>query len=293
MEPEHLSTHVVSPWDDGEVDPATLVEATVRLRVGTFFGRYVGLNSIDLTRRAVAESAPGTMAIFAKDTSCEAVGLRFNGQDIDITGDVHSNGSFTANGEDIHADSATARDCLPAYPDISGPNIGWRTNRMPDLHNTDVEWPQWFDQGTFACDFTGTDIIINAVNITPGTYCASKEIKVEQDGAKGNVTFLAPKISLKKGHDFTARQQGVVIFATDVEEMVLNTDNSTFRGILFHPGGAATPDSPCPPKPKGRIVVNGFDNTIIGMVEACEVHLNGEGFNVVGGGGARQLALRQ
>ena len=82
--------------------------------------------------------------------------------------------------------------------------------------------------------------------IKSSTYCSNKEIKIETDGLTGNVTFLAPKISLKKNHNFTAHQNGVVVFATSDEELVLNTNGTTFNGFIFHPGNTTSPTSPCP-----------------------------------------------
>ena len=95
---KHLSTRVVSPYK-GDI---SRVEATVRIRVRTFFGRIVGLDWIDLTRRAVAERLVGSgdWAIYSHDfTGCDAgEGLEFDGgHGININGRVHSNARYHVN----------------------------------------------------------------------------------------------------------------------------------------------------------------------------------------------------
>ena len=72
------------------------------MRVRTFFGIYVGLQHIDLVRRAVAEKQVGVgdWAIYSHDyTGCDAgEGLEFdNGPGIVIDGRVHSNARYHVN----------------------------------------------------------------------------------------------------------------------------------------------------------------------------------------------------
>ena len=81
--PRHVSTRVRSPYRG---DP-NLVEATVRMHVGTFFGRYVGLGSVAVERRAVAEREPppGQQAIYADSSDC-GFSLKFNGENTEHPG---------------------------------------------------------------------------------------------------------------------------------------------------------------------------------------------------------------
>ena len=95
---KHLSTRVLSPYKS----ETKYVEATVRMRVRTFFGVVVGLNHIDLVRRAVAEKQVGSgdWAIYSHDFfGCDAgEGLEFdNGPGIIINGRVHSNARYHVN----------------------------------------------------------------------------------------------------------------------------------------------------------------------------------------------------
>ena len=100
-EPVHVSTKVISPFEGD----ATLVEATVNMKVRTFFGRYVGLGGVELTRRAVAEQSvgEGRYAIYAHSAGCPTTGgtsLLFGGEHHTINGRVHSNGEYRVNNSD-------------------------------------------------------------------------------------------------------------------------------------------------------------------------------------------------
>lgn len=78
-----------------QADP-TMVEATVHMKVGTFFGKIVGLHDVKVKRRAVAEQSQGVndVAIHAHDTNCGNDALVLNGKNMDIDGVVESNGFF-------------------------------------------------------------------------------------------------------------------------------------------------------------------------------------------------------
>ena len=76
-----------------------MVEATVKLRVRTFFGKLVGISWIDLTRRAVAEQQSGlkrTMAIYVNSVRLRHAGesLEFDGENMHIHGWVHTGGGL-------------------------------------------------------------------------------------------------------------------------------------------------------------------------------------------------------
>jgi hypothetical protein len=303
-EPRHLGTSVISPYlPENAAHPAdSYVEAKVTIAVRTFFGRIINKDFIRITRRAVAESAPGDMAIYARSKSCTDIGVRLNGENMDIDGGVWSNGSFTANGNNIDAESTDVggvNNCAPQTSSCPGCDLG-NGNATPNTHTEYLPWPVWFEQGEFSClngggqdtlKFESGSPYVSGSTINSGTYCATKEIIVDIDGLHGTVTFLAPKVSLKKGHHFTAHSNGVVIFATGTDELVLNTDNTTFVGFIFHPGNSVSATSDCPPGPQGRILINGENNTVDGMLAGCEVHTNGKGLNVTGKSGKRAVSL--
>jgi hypothetical protein len=169
-----------------------MVEATVRMRVGTFFGRVVGLHWVDVERRAVAERIQGDskMAIFTGSTDCSK-GLLINGKNIDVTGHVHSNGQFKVNSakkpDHFTATSATAvglENCKaeldpPGPPSGTVETAGAEYGAGPDWLPQDgpeLQWPDWFYPADFgwyepegigpgSCTYKGEDIIVDATEL--------------------------------------------------------------------------------------------------------------------------------
>lgn len=182
-EPLHLSTRVRSPYGGD----ANLVEATVRMRVRTFFGRITGLDWVDVERRAVAERLTGQskLAIFAGSADCSK-GLLVNGKDVDVTGHVHSNGQYDIKAasppHEFMATSGTVGDggCTPLVdppgpsPTVAGAQYDdgdWLPDTAPEL-----QWPNWFSPADFGwylpkgsgpglCQYKGEHIEVTATHL--------------------------------------------------------------------------------------------------------------------------------
>jgi hypothetical protein len=182
----HLSTRVRSPYDGD----ASMVEATVRMRVGTFFGRIVGMPWLELERRAVAERLVGEtkLAVFAGSTDCEK-GLRIDGDNITVTGHLHSNGEYTVNGaarpNHFRATSGTyaLENCPPETqppgppPEAAGAQYGAGPDWDPQ-EGLELQWPDWFypaDYGWYLpqqqpaapgrCTYKGEHIVVDSTHL--------------------------------------------------------------------------------------------------------------------------------
>ena len=158
---KHLSTRVLSPYKGD----ASRVEATVRLRVRTFFGRIVGLDWIDLTRRAVAERlvGEGDWAIYSHDfDGCDAgEGLEFDGgQGVYINGRIHSNARYHVNsgtpesGDQFWAKKGTIdkNTCVASLdPEPEGAAYGDGPEPRDHLPEDGVfePWPAWYTPQMF------------------------------------------------------------------------------------------------------------------------------------------------
>jgi putative Flp pilus-assembly TadE/G-like protein len=209
-EPKHLSTEVLSPYKGD----SSLVEATVDLRVRTFFGRYVGLDWIDLTRRAVAEQqvGDGNYAIYAHHNGCQQNGtgqsLLFNGSHHTINGRVHANGEYRINNNDstapyepFWAAEGTISDPPSCEVISTSPTNGARfggssfatsTDSSPSSVSAQV-WPAWWTPAELGwtgalssgdtCDVKGEQIEIKESG--GGTV-------ITVNGAIGAQPFLGP-----------------------------------------------------------------------------------------------------
>ncbi len=153
----------------------------------TFFGRFVGLGSVDVERRAVAERLTGQskLAIFAGSTDCSK-GLLVNGKDVDVTGHLHSNGQydiksaspplqFTATSGSIANPGCTPHVDPPGpSPTTAGAEYddgGW----LPD-NGARLAWPDWSTPADFGwylpegsgpgrCQYKGEHIEVTATHL--------------------------------------------------------------------------------------------------------------------------------
>lgn len=183
-DPAHLLTRVRSPYDGD----ASMVEATVRLRVGTFFGRVVGLESVEVERRAVAERVVGEskMAIFTGSTDCSK-GFLVNGKDVNVTGHVHSNGQYDINSASrpdhatftsgtIAKENCTAKvNPTGPPPEKAGAQYGTGDEWLPQ-DGVELQWPDWFYPADFGwylpegsgpgrCTYKGEHIQVDATHL--------------------------------------------------------------------------------------------------------------------------------
>jgi Putative Flp pilus-assembly TadE/G-like len=293
--PQHLGTRLRSPYGG---DP-NLVEATVRMRVETFFGRYVGLGFVEVERRAVAEREPpaGQQAIYADSTDC-GFSLKFNGEKQNIQGGIHGNGAWEQNGADFTAGSATyVQGCPTPHPKLTSgeTTFGEGPTQVPEQ-----DWPEWFKRSDFTCTVgnPSTNMQISAdFTVLNGTYCAN-EFTISGRQITGTITVVANRITINnRDHTFSPREHGVLFFTppnstptppnNDDEqanyvcnpnpalEMILNGENYHWEGIIM---------SPC-----GRIKFNGQDavagtSLLTGHIIAKEVEINGANFNMIGTG---------
>jgi hypothetical protein len=301
-EPLHTLTFVEWPYKKGESgeDP-TMVEAIVRMKVGTFFGRIVGLHAVDVERRAVAEQSTGVneVAIHAHDTNCGNDAIVLNGKNIEVEGTVESNGFFEVNGEDIHTGPATGGGPANCEIKVSGPDISFGGADEPTRDPVPHPWPFYVVPGEHpfdwpnSCDFVGENIEFDTPNgiIPSGVYCAEESFEVKAEGMRGKITVFAPLIKIGgKNTTFEPSPRAMaaekpLLFMhlpndtadpgdDDPEpncvhrnKMELNAEGITWTGVLFNP---------C-----DHININGAKNAALeGMIVAQTVRINGENFNL-------------
>ena len=156
-DPKHLFTRLRSPYKGD----ANMVEATVRLRVKTFFGKVVGLYNVEVERRAVAEREDGDakMAIYSASPDCDD-GFYFGGKRIRIDGYVHSNGQYKVDSDNIpnhlwaqHATWAVDKCTQKLQPSPDGARYGGTYDDPGPLWEPEesdpLPWPEWFTPGQF------------------------------------------------------------------------------------------------------------------------------------------------
>jgi Putative Flp pilus-assembly TadE/G-like len=249
VEPLHVSTEVLSPFEGNP----TQVEATVKMKVQTFFGRFIGLGGVELTRRAVAEQSVGAgeWAIYSHDPEgCVAGnGLEVNGASIEVDGRVHSNSFFhvnsghAASGDNFWADVGTisSTPCDPTLnPSPTGAAYGSGPEPRPHLptDSSFEPWPVWYTPAMFnwpncsGANFSARNInikgdkielksplsgggdrdISHSGTVPTGTYCATEKITTS-DTVSGTVTLLSPQLDIAGNTNFDAHQHNVLFFS--------------------------------------------------------------------------------
>jgi hypothetical protein len=177
----HLSTSVISPYK-GNI---SRVEATVKMKVRTFFGRIVGLHSVNVTRRAVAEKLVGESdwAIYSHDPfGCDAgEGLEFDGgAGISINGRIHSNARYHVNsgnpesGDQFWAKKGTINKAIcvaTLNPAPQGAAYGSGPEPRDHLPEDGVfePWPAWYTPAMFTWPLcSGANFSARQINIKAG-----------------------------------------------------------------------------------------------------------------------------
>jgi Putative Flp pilus-assembly TadE/G-like len=289
-------TRVVWPYNGDR----TLVEATVKLKVTTFFGRYVGLSEVDLTRRAVAEQSvgQGEWAIYAHDeTGCsDGNGLEIVHGGIRVDGRAHSNSYFHVNSGNPPNDSFWAdvgtiatNPCNPTLnPSPGGAAYGTGAEPRPHLPTDSnfEEWPTWYTPAMFnwptctGAAFSARNINIkgdkvelkgkligggdqdipHSGTVPTGTYCATEKLTTS-DTVRGRVTLLSPQLDIGGSTDFDANERNVLFFSVPNWTPSWNADPSTSND-----GGLPSGDPTCTDPAKSEMKLNGKDVSWTGTI---------------------------
>jgi hypothetical protein len=112
-----VSVLVETPYD-GTVDK---IAVTVSRPVNTYFLTLVGMNSVNVSARAVAYRTGGGYAIFAKQPNCSDSKanetIQWSGSNVTVNGHVYSNTGFKLSGNNNYFNGSVAYGC---HLDVSG-----------------------------------------------------------------------------------------------------------------------------------------------------------------------------
>jgi hypothetical protein len=260
----------------GYNDDPSKVEVRARTHGQTFFLGLFGFDTVGISARAVAQKYAGSvpLAIFVYDEACDGFGYGSNGNDQTIRGGIHSNGHFKVNGNDITIGGATAGGPNGCEPEVNGARIAFGESDEPMLQEEFQEWPAYFTESEFTCDYRARTFQFNTrgMTIPSGVYCATEKFVSNGDYITGNITVLAPEIQVDGNHQkFTPYANDVLFFGTGTKDLIVNGDSSEWEGIIF-----------CP---LCRVKIDGNQESILrGLIEAFHVEVNGNGFTMEGTG---------
>ncbi|MFQ5880586.1 MAG: pilus assembly protein TadG-related protein [Dehalococcoidia bacterium] len=271
------------------------IEVEVGGSVQTFLARVLGINSMDVSARAVAvRTLDLGYVLFQSDPDCDEE-LEIEGDDIYIDGGVHADGELEVDGDDITVTGSVTYVC--ELDDIDGTNIifGSGPTQLP----APVPPPLTFSYSDFgSCDFILPDDDDKiSFSSTPqyfqspgvledGVYCSNDDIELEDSNVSGNVTFVAQdEIEIEGSNVSLAayHSSGVVMFAggfggdasdpdpDDVGEIEIEGSNTTWVGYLI--------------APNGEIELEGSNLSSSGTyILAMEIELEGSNITLTGSG---------
>jgi hypothetical protein len=266
------TAEITHPYDG---DPRKL-EVKAKTTGDTYFLRLFGITTVDISARAVAHKFASAvpLAIFAYDDRCSEFGFGANGDNMNINGGIHSNGSFKVNGNDFNAGGAQAGGPNDCEPYVNGANIRFGDSDQPTPEPNIQDWPRYYYESEFPCTYSAQKFEFNLTpqTIPPGVYCATESFKANGNNQTGNITVLAPEIVVNGDNQrFTPFMEGLLFYATGTKDLMLDGNNFNWTGTIFHP--------------RGRVKINGDQYSILnGLIEGLHVEVNGNGFTMNGTG---------
>ena len=218
-------------------DDEHALTVTGEVEVRYIFAPVLGLESATITRSATALQAPGDMptTIFAHHENEHAI--IFSGDDLDMTGLVHSNGGIDVNGV-----NAMFHGPVEYFNVLRDPS-GTTTYEAGCQRHNKREWPIDYT----ATDFEPYDYVIEGnwepttdnLTLAPGNYFVNGSVKI-----KGNFlvaedcTIVATGTIHLAGNDpkFTPHDQSVSLYSLG-GDIYTTAPNAEVDGILFAPTG--------------------------------------------------------
>jgi Flp pilus assembly protein TadG len=211
---------------------ASVIKVTVATTAATFFGKLLGVNSVNVSATSVAQAKPsqacttpgnGCYAIFTSDSNCGTsgspnYGITFGGNGDTITGGVHSNGGISMSGGSQTLGPTTygnGANCA-VYQGGSGDTF----TSGPTAQAPSASWPDDYSTILTACGATG-QVACTGPGGTP-SYCTQAQ-----------ASFDFPTDAIATNNVYCAYGTGT------------KSDPSTWTGLIyFHSGSFGTSSTP-------------------------------------------------
>jgi len=218
-------------------DDEYALRVTGQVEVSYIFAPALGLESATVTRSATALQLPGDMptTVFAHHENEHAI--IFSGDDLDITGLVHSNG-----GIDVNGINALFHDPVEYFNILRDPS-GTTTYEAGYRQHDKREWPIDYT----ASDFEPYDHIIDGnweptqdnLTLAPGNYFVNGSVKIKGNFMVAEDCTIVATGSIHLAGDapkFTPHDKNVALYSL-LGDIYTTAPGSEVDGILFAPTG--------------------------------------------------------
>jgi Flp pilus assembly protein TadG len=236
-------------------DPGHVEVSVTQVDAPYLFARVLGLTSLDISARAVAEIVTAyndSYAIFAINSDCASDGAVIGGSLTSITGTVHSNSSVYVSGTDTTIDPAITYHC--SFKEDGSGHSYTREQKSTGVRNLPNAL-DGIDYDSFApCTFYfPNNVNLKAQSViwqdpgktllVPGVYCFGRDMTLIGDNITGHVTFAAKGHITVSGSDhnlWAYHSSGILFYSessTGVDQISLNGADGSWSGITYAPYG--------------------------------------------------------
>ncbi len=240
-----------------------------RKKVNYLFAKVLGFDHATANCSAVAtENSMGAAFDYALFSGSQTVALSLNGSDEYVSGDVHTNKNFVANGSNLNITGA-CEAVGTVITNGSNMKIG---ERLPDSQFIDM--PDFSEEIKAQAEAAGTayagDKIYNGsnVNVDSSIY-VNGNVYVNGGNFTGKGCILATGDIIFNGSNLRASTDDSVCFYTKSGNVYVNGAKAEVYGIVY--------------APKGNIIFNGSNQTIYGRAIGNVVIFNGSHLQVISG----------
>ena len=231
-----VSTNVVN---------GTTVTTPVTVTVTTPASTSTIYNTTVSSNVSTGSTSANDNALFAADTSCSSQkGLWLGGNNVFITGNVHSNGNFQYDGNS-HANITGGTYGKSACPPVLNNQIVNPPATLDSSYNVmPVPWPLPWNYSS-VCPGSGYPANITLTSASPGgIYCATSSITSNGPPA-GPATMVAPNVTINGNNQtltgaYTDGSGHTLLAYATTGDLTITGNVNSFNGYLFAPGGTIT-----------------------------------------------------
>jgi Flp pilus assembly protein TadG len=225
------------------------VEVITTRKMATTFASAVGQSCWMVSARAVAQATPATPtgpAILALDTNCGGGGkgtLKWGGADINVIGDVISNGGidWSGSGGGVASGYKFTYVSPPCSYDPHT-NLGLPNQAQPVT--SIMADPFTFTTADFHCSNgpslpSKLQLPSSGTVIPDGTYCATDSITIKTATSTcAHCTLIAPGIAISAADvNLEPNEHGVLLWATGTAGVNWSGSSGYWGGIVYSPNG--------------------------------------------------------
>jgi Flp pilus assembly protein TadG len=275
------TTTTVTPYNSD----SNQVQVTVTKSAPTFFAKIFGINSVTVTKSAVAKRVNGgsKWAVYANSTACGNSTLTDPGSSISINGGVRSNGGLSIPGSNNTWGPTSYGGPNNCTASISNQGNTFNGSSTPTSDTSTQTWPEaWFNSapGAGVCDYSAssfswsTDGTASNYKVIPsGTYCATSSISISGKYITCNCTFIAPTVAFPGSYlNLTAYYSDLLIdHYSSGSDFNIAGSNDQLTGTIY--------------VPFRRLGISGSNGSLFNvLLEGNTVSISGSGWSLNGNG---------